>query len=63
MSTINSAEKEEWYNTSKLRAYMEAGLQEAGENEDGEKEYLGTTKQWKEAERLWEYMLDNPDEF
>jgi len=31
---------------------IESGLVEAGLNEDGQMEYIGTDKQWKEAERI-----------
>lgn len=35
---------------------LKAGLAYAGENEDGEKEYIGTRAQWERLEELEDYQ-------
>lgn len=58
------AEKDDFYNESRLFAYKKAGLVHTGKDNDGDDEWIGTDAQWERAGELWNELLETlPSEF
>lgn len=52
------AERQEWYEQQKKKAFEEAGLVEWGTNNDGESEWIGTSVKWVKGQELLEQYLN-----
>lgn len=47
------------WNNMKNKIYEMAGLKSLGKDVDGEPEYIGTKKQWDDADRMWDEYINH----